>query len=85
MNYASRPRQLVYRLQVMLQGLYCACLSEVISGKREGDREIHYVHSASRAYEDGIVFMSEPSAARQGKGMRRISPTSVVWHLTTRV
>ena len=29
------------------------------------EREIHYVHSASLAYEDGIVFMSEPSAARQ--------------------
>ena len=28
-------------------------------------REIHYVHSASLAYENGIVFMSEPSAARQ--------------------
>ena len=26
---------------------------------------LHYVHSASLAYEDGIVFMSEPSAARQ--------------------
>ena len=32
---------------------------------REKEREIHYVHSASLAYEDGIVFMSEPSAARQ--------------------
>ena len=31
----------------------------------ERGREIHYVHSASLAYEDGIVFMSEPSAARQ--------------------
>ena len=29
------------------------------------EREIHYVHSASLAYEAGIVFMSEPSAARQ--------------------
>ena len=28
-------------------------------------RQIHYVHSASLAHEDGIVFMSEPSAARQ--------------------
>ena len=25
---------------------------------REREREIHYVHSASLAYEDGIVFMS---------------------------
>ena len=33
--------------------------------EREREREIHYVHSASLAYEDGIVFMSEPSAARQ--------------------
>ena len=32
---------------------------------REREREIHYVHSASLAYEDGIVFMSEPSAVRQ--------------------
>ena len=32
---------------------------------REREREIHYVHSASLAYEDGIVFMSEPSTARQ--------------------
>ena len=31
--------------------------------KRE--KEIHYVDPASLAYEDGIVFMSEPSAARQ--------------------
>ena len=29
------------------------------------ERERDYVHSASLAYEDGIVFMSEPSAARQ--------------------
>ena len=33
--------------------------------ERERERESHYVHSASLAYEDGIVFMSEPSAARQ--------------------
>ena len=33
--------------------------------EREREREIHYVHSASLAYEDGIVFMSEPSAAKQ--------------------
>ena len=31
----------------------------------EREREIHYVHSASLAYEDGIMFMSEPFAARQ--------------------
>ena len=31
----------------------------------EREREIHYVHSASLAYEDGIVFISEPFAARQ--------------------
>ena len=37
-----------------------------LSGEeREREREIHYVHSASLAYEDGIVFKSEPSAARQ--------------------
>ena len=29
------------------------------------EREIYYVHSASLAYEDGTMFMSEPSAARQ--------------------
>ena len=28
--------------------------------EREREREIQYVHSASLAYEDGIVFMSEP-------------------------
>ena len=28
------------------------------------EREIHYVHSASLAYEDGMVFMPEPPAAR---------------------
>ena len=45
-------------------------LPEVISlgpsdeREREREREIHYVHSASLAYEDGIVFMSEPSALR---------------------
>ena len=33
--------------------------------ERERQREIHYVHSTSLAYEDGIVFKSEPSAARQ--------------------
>ena len=32
---------------------------------RERERQIHYVHSASLAYEDGTAFMSEPSAARQ--------------------
>ena len=42
------------------------CLSGTLSEReREREREIHYVHSASLAYEDGIVFMSEPSAARQ--------------------
>ena len=46
--------------------------TSVVSGERgvkldnkAREREIHYVHSASLAYEDGIVFMSEPSAARQ--------------------
>ena len=33
-------------------------------GLVEREREIHCVHSASLAY-DGILFMSEPSAARQ--------------------
>ena len=28
-------------------------------------RVLHHVHSASLAYEDGIMFMSEPFAARQ--------------------
>ena len=31
----------------------------IFTGEREREREIHYVHSASLAYEDGIVFMSE--------------------------
>ena len=33
--------------------------------EREREREIYYVHSASLAYEDGIVFMSGPFPARQ--------------------
>ena len=41
------------------------CAMVVREREREREREIHYVHSASLAYEDGIVFMSEPSAARQ--------------------
>ena len=40
---------------------------------REREGEIHYVHSASLAYEDGIVFMSEPSAARQCDNGRQTS------------
>ena len=44
---------------------YQHAVSTVADCKREREREIHYVHSASLAYEDGIVFMSEPSAARQ--------------------
>ena len=32
---------------------------------QQRQRRIHYIHSASLAYEDGIEFMSEPSAARQ--------------------
>ena len=40
-------------------------VTEMRAIKREREREIHYVHSASLAYEDGIVFMSGPSAARQ--------------------
>lgn len=31
----------------------------------ERERGIQYVHSASLGHEDGIVFLSEPSAARQ--------------------
>ena len=33
---------------------------------REQEREIYYIHSASLAYDDRIVFMSGPSAARKG-------------------
>ena len=33
--------------------------------ERERGREIPYVRLASLAYENKIVFMSEPSAARQ--------------------
>ena len=45
---------------------HCAmCWKIWVLIEREREREIHYVHSASLAYEDGIVFMSEPSAARQ--------------------
>ena len=38
---------------------------DVIALLCKREREIHYVQLASLAYEDGIVFMSEPSAARQ--------------------
>ena len=38
----------------------CECERE-----RERERKRERVHSASLAYEDGIVFMSEPSVARQ--------------------
>ena len=44
-------------------GLWCS--SDLVPREREREVEIHYVHSASLAYEDGIVFTSEPSAARQ--------------------
>ena len=50
------------------------CLGECHFGKaRKREREIHYVHSASLAYEDGIVFMSEPFAARQWHNGRQFS------------
>ena len=29
-------------------------------------RDIHYVHSASLTYEDGVVFMSEADVGKQG-------------------
>ena len=40
---------------------------QALSQKKKlvSEREFHYVHLASLAYEDGIVFMSEPSAARR--------------------
>ena len=44
-------------------------------------REMHYVHSASLAYEDGIVFMSEPSAARQA--YRLMHPQEVHFDVNT--
>ena len=43
------------------------------TSEREREREIHYIHSASLAYEDGIVFMSEPSAAGQRDNGRQTS------------
>ena len=46
---------------LMRTGL-CSCLGLLQQGQ---EREVHYVHSASLAHEDGIVFMSEPSVARQ--------------------
>lgn len=46
----------------MWSGCVQLCLNRML---REREREIHYVHSASLAYEDGIMFMSEPFAARQ--------------------
>ena len=39
--------------------------SLAMNHKAEREREIHYVHSASLAYEDGIVFMSDRFAARK--------------------
>ena len=42
---------------LLSQNLHCP--------EREREREIYDVHSASLASEDAIVFMSEPSAARQ--------------------
>ena len=42
-----------------------SCLTWTQEGERERERDIHYIHSASLAYADGILFMSEPSAARQ--------------------
>ena len=49
----------------MMRRLFDAVVHPRVSYEREREREIHNVHSASLAYEDGIVFMSEPSAARQ--------------------
>ena len=34
--------------------------------ERERERELLYIHSASLAYEDGIVFMSEREREREG-------------------
>ena len=39
--------------------------SDPPGAETERERDIHYVHSASLAAEDGVMFMSEPSAARQ--------------------
>ena len=48
------------------QSIVCLVKSaQLTERERERTREIYYVHSASLAYEDGIMFMSEPSAARQ--------------------
>ena len=38
------------------------------SSQREREREIHYVHSASLAYEDGVVFMSDMSLSLLQQG-----------------
>ena len=41
----------------------CAASYDIRRGSQQREREkLHYVHSASLAYEDGSVFMSGPFA-----------------------
>ena len=56
-SYSNKIESLVNLLYIHVLGTSVA--------RSMGEREIHYVHSASLAYEDGIVFMSGPFAARQ--------------------
>ena len=53
--------RLVYTLLVISSLLWHSRLQigPANLGARERERDSHYVHSASLAYEDGIVFMSE--------------------------
>ena len=61
----ERERERVREFNLSSQpALACEDTSMLESSAKERG-VIHYVHSASLAYDDGIVFMSEPSAARQ--------------------
>ena len=59
-GYAGNPLRCTEWPQCLQQhNLIIIChVLQVGPGEREREREIHYVHSASLAYEDGIVFRS---------------------------
>ena len=52
---------------------------------REREREIQYVHSASLTYEDGALFMSQPSESRLSYSHRQpagpCAKQKTAWHL----
>ena len=55
----------MYKLLILLGNASNPAADCLREGETETERDIHYVNSASLAHEDGIVFISEPSAARQ--------------------